>query len=75
MIVLNQMAYADDLILFACSPEEMQKRLDRLAVGLGRLGLKLIRGDKRKFSFVDTHISIPVEGTRLAIVTAVSEFR
>lgn len=36
-LVLNQMAYADDLTLFASSPEEMQRRIDRLLVGLGRL--------------------------------------
>ncbi|CAE1283259.1 unnamed protein product [Acanthosepion pharaonis] len=40
-IVLNQMAYADDVILFGSSPEEMQKRLDRLAVSLGHIGLEL----------------------------------
>ncbi|CAE1248042.1 unnamed protein product [Acanthosepion pharaonis] len=84
-IVLNQMAYADDLILFASSQEEMQKRIERLTIGLGRLGLELnarkccvlsIRGDKkRKFSFVDTDVSISVDGTRLPVVTAVSEFR
>ncbi|CAE1170719.1 unnamed protein product [Acanthosepion pharaonis] len=33
-LVLNQMAYADDLILFASSPDEMQKRIDRPLVGL-----------------------------------------
>lgn len=35
------MAYADDQILHACSPKEMQKRLDRLLVGFGYLGLEL----------------------------------
>ncbi|CAE1319038.1 unnamed protein product [Acanthosepion pharaonis] len=84
-IVLNEMAYADDLILFASSQEEMQKRIERLTIGLGRLGLELnarkccvlsIRRDKkRKFSFVDTDVSISVDGTRLPVVTAVSEFR
>lgn len=83
-IVLNQMAYAADLILFTISPEEMQKRLDQLAVSLGRLGLELnaqkccvlsIHGDKkRKFSFVDTDVSISVEANRLPVMTAKSEF-
>lgn len=72
--------YADNVILFASSPEEMEKRLDRL----GQLGLELnalkccgisIRGDKRKFSFLDTDVSISVEGTRLSVVTAVKELR
>lgn len=35
-IVLNQIAYADNLKLFASSSEGMQKRLDRLVLGLGR---------------------------------------
>lgn len=57
VLMLNQMAYADDLILFASSPEEMQKRIDRLLVGLGRLGIELnalkcrvlcIRGNKKR---------------------------
>lgn len=58
------MVYADDLILFDSPPEEMQKGLDRLVVGLGlgRLGFELnalkfcvlsIRGDNWKFRFVD----------------------
>ncbi|CAE1248039.1 unnamed protein product [Acanthosepion pharaonis] len=83
--VLNQMAYADDLILFASSPEEMQRRIDRLLVGLGRLGLELnalkcrvlcIRGNKkRKFCYVDTSVSVLVDGVALPVVTAESEFK
>lgn len=34
-LVLNQMAHADDLILFASSPDKLQKCIDRLLVGLG----------------------------------------
>ncbi|CAE1301324.1 RSF1 [Acanthosepion pharaonis] len=83
--VLNQMAYADDLILFASSPDEMQKRIDRLLVGLGKLGLELnalkcrvlcIRGNKkRKFCYVDTSVSVLVDGVALPVVTAESEFK
>ncbi|CAE1311496.1 unnamed protein product [Acanthosepion pharaonis] len=83
-LVLNQMAYADDLILFASSPDEMQKRIDRLVVGLGKLGLELnalkcrvlcIRGNKkRKFCYVDTAVSIMVDGVALPAITAESEF-
>lgn len=83
-LVLNQMAYADDLILFASSPEEMQKRIDRLLVGLGSLGLELnalkcrvlcIRGNKKgKFCYVDTSVNVVVDGTALPVVAADSEF-
>ncbi|CAE1173738.1 unnamed protein product [Acanthosepion pharaonis] len=76
------MAYADDLILFASSLDEMKKRIDRLLVGLGKLGLELnalkcrvlcIRG-KMKFCYVDTAVSITVDGAALPVVTAESEF-